>query len=126
MMENSFRLVLRVQLQTSGMFRLESETNSSENHIAIFECELKSPPMLSLTDHTYAEYVLAHRINFSNWVLVDLDNFMRGNPFYNEVLSKEAWQDRFTNTDEGNKKELERNKKLADIVGKYRSLLTKE
>lgn len=98
MQENEFRMVLRVTMQLTGQVLgkvegkgTDSETqhNYSGNHIAIFECELKSPPALSLIDHTYKEYVMAHRLNFGNWKLVDLDNFMKGNPFFSEYLTEE-------------------------------------
>jgi len=48
------------------------------NHIAIFECQLKQPPMLSLLNHTHFAFLMASRINFTNWRLVDVDNYMGG------------------------------------------------
>lgn len=40
------------------------------------------PPMLALEDHTHREFLMASRLNFANWKLVDVDNYMRGNvPF---------------------------------------------
>ena len=57
------------------------------NHIAVFECDLKVPPALSLMDHSYKEYILAHRLNFKNWRLVDLDNYMQGNPHFDTFAS---------------------------------------
>ena len=40
------------------------------------------PPMLSLEDHTHKEFLMASRLNFANWRLTDVDNYMRGNvPF---------------------------------------------
>jgi hypothetical protein len=67
------------------------------NHIAVFECALKTPPSLSLIDSTFKEYVVAHRINFSNWKLVDLDNYMQGNSFFANVTTAELWQKDFDN-----------------------------
>lgn len=63
------------------------------NHIAVFECVLKTPPALSLIDHSHKEYVLAHRINFANWRLVDLDNFMKGNTFFRKQITAQEWQE---------------------------------
>ena len=51
----------------------------SGNHVAIFECELKSPPQLALIDHSQDEFINAYRLNFKNWRIVDIDNFMEGN-----------------------------------------------
>ena len=97
MIQNSYRIVLKVQLQTSDLLTVENypkETYYTGNHIAIFECELKSPPLLSLSDHSYIEYLMAHRINFRNWKLVDIDNYMKGNPFFSEQVSKFEWNER--------------------------------
>ena len=35
---------------------------------------------------------MAHRINFSNWKLVDLDNYMNGNPYFSEYVDGEQWE----------------------------------
>lgn len=59
--------------------------NYSGNHVAIFECELKAPPQLSLIDHTYVDYFEAYRFNFKNWKLVDVDNFMDGNHYFSNI-----------------------------------------
>lgn len=47
---------------------------------------------MALIDHSFKEYVLAHRINFSNWKLVDLDNYMNGNPYFSEYVDGEQWE----------------------------------
>ena len=68
-LKNQFRYMLRVTLQiTDGgigkiNYDVDSERKSrdlmaekypdSENHIAIFECELKQPPILSLANHSH-------------------------------------------------------------------------
>lgn len=70
----------------------------SGNHIAIFECELKAPPQLSLIDHTYNQYIDAYRMNFKNWKIVDIDNFMEGNHFFKEVTEENLWATNVTNT----------------------------
>ena len=55
----------------------------SGNHIAIFECELKAPPALAQIDHDEDGLFEAYRLNFKNWRIVDIDNFMEGNSFFN-------------------------------------------
>lgn len=88
MTDNQFQMILRVTLQlTQGALgKLAGVDGFSSdytgNHIAVFECKLKVPPQLTLIDHTEREYILAHRLNFANWKLVDLDNFMKGNPYF--------------------------------------------
>ena len=68
------------------------------NHIAIFECELKAPPQLSLIDHTYADYIDAYRMNFKNWKIVDIDNFMEGNHFFSNLVEESAFNKKVTQT----------------------------
>lgn len=52
---------------------------------------------MSLIDSTFKEYVVSHRINFSNWKLVDLDNYMQGNSYFAKVTTAELWQQDFDN-----------------------------
>lgn len=52
------------------------------NHIAIFECELKQPPQMMLIDHSIGQFIDYYRMNFRNWKIVDIDNWMGGNPFF--------------------------------------------
>lgn len=39
-----------------------------------------------MIDHTYKDFIMAHRLNFQNWRLVDFDNYMVGNPFYKKFV----------------------------------------
>jgi hypothetical protein len=68
----------------------------SGNHIAIFECELKAPPQLSLIDHTLEMYVDAYRMNFKNWKIVDIDNFMEGNHYFSNIVEEKIWTNKVT------------------------------
>ena len=70
----------------------------SGNHIAIFECELKAPPQLAFIDHTYDDYINAYRMNFKNWKIVDIDNFMQGNHYFNEIQEQSVWDQKVKNT----------------------------
>jgi len=110
MNDNEFRMILRVQVHIGqneqgksalGRFNINGvpighPVNFSEdytgNHIAVFECQLKNPPVLSLIDHTYNEFVLAHRLNFAKWKLIDLDNYMRGNPYFSTWVTARQWE----------------------------------
>lgn len=95
-------LTMRMFLRTTicfkniGQFKAK-DSNSlygddySGNHIAIFECELKAPPQLSLIDHTYNQYIDAYRMNFKNWKIVDVDNFMDGNHYFSELKEESVW-----------------------------------
>lgn len=65
----------------------------SGNHIAIFECELKAPPQIAMCDHKYDEFLKAYRVNFRNWKLVDMDNYMEGNHFFSELREEAVWEE---------------------------------
>jgi hypothetical protein len=36
---------------------------------------------------------MAQRLNFANWRLVDIDNFMKGNSFFAKQVSAQEWQE---------------------------------
>ena len=100
MLERDFSLILRVtmQLTDGALGSLQTKGTNDEmrgdytgNHIAIFECELHHPPILSLADHDIESHILSSRINFQNWRLVDLDNFMKGNPPYSDFVTQVDW-----------------------------------
>ena len=59
---------------------MEDEYPNASNHIAIFETQLRQPPILALSNHTHKEFMMATRLNFTGWKLVDVDNYMKGNP----------------------------------------------
>lgn len=91
---------MRMFLRTTVCFKNLSITSEAEklhgpkfsgNHIAIFECELKAPPQLALIDHSYDMYIDAYRMNFKNWKIVDVDNFMEGNHFFSELKEEAVW-----------------------------------
>ena len=37
---------------------------------------------------------MKHRINFRNWRLFDVDNYMGGNPFFSDVLQQADWENK--------------------------------
>jgi hypothetical protein len=86
----TMRMLLRVTINFKdiGKFTGRDALYGDEytgNHIAIFECELKAPPQMALVDHTYNQYIDAYRVNFRNWKIVDIDNYMEGNHFFSEL-----------------------------------------
>ena len=102
-------LTMRMFLRTTvcfkdvGVFRGKDKErmygpNYSGNHVAIFECELKAPPQLSLIDHTYNMYIDAYRFNFKNWKLVDVDNYMDGNHFFSQIEEEKLWNEKVEKT----------------------------
>uniref|UniRef100_A0A7S3FVJ1 Uncharacterized protein n=1 Tax=Strombidium rassoulzadegani TaxID=1082188 RepID=A0A7S3FVJ1_9SPIT len=94
---------LRMFLRATVLFKREGVFESRDsvdvygedytgNHIAIFECEVKTPRQMILIDHTYPEYLEALRINFRDWKLVDVDNFFKGNPFFERFMDQQVWE----------------------------------
>ena len=63
----------------------------SGNHIAVFECQLKTPPSLALIDHGFFEYIKLQKMNMSNWRIVDVDHFMKGNSFFSKQVTGDEW-----------------------------------
>lgn len=100
MSEKELQLIFRVSIQLTdgalGTLEAKGTTGKTTsgytgNHIAIFEAELKHPPLLSIMDHTIESYLLSSRLKFQNWRLVDIDNFMKGNPPYSEFVTQVDW-----------------------------------
>lgn len=92
-------MILRVTMQIAdgALGKVEAKGDHAPleytgNHVAVFECQVKTPPALSLIDHSFKEYVLAHRMNFANWKLVDLDNYMHGNPYFSAYVDGNEWE----------------------------------
>ena len=96
MFAKQFRYLLRVTLQikdngigevTSKIVNERAQRDLSEheeypnegNHIAIFECQVKQLPMMTLATLSHKEFLFDGRLNFRNWKLVDVDNYMGGN-----------------------------------------------
>lgn len=105
------KIVLRVYYQISDASRLilldskskdllNAENNSSSNsnnnpskinkHFLVFENELKSPSSLALLNKDFESWLASHEIEMGNWKLVDADNFMKGNSFFNNKTTLEA------------------------------------
>lgn len=57
----------------------------------IFECQLKTPPALTLIDHNFFEYIKLQTMSMSNWRIVDVDHFMKGNSFFNKFITGDEW-----------------------------------
>ena len=102
LMAERIQMILRTTIcfKDIGKFTDNSKDKSlygnhySGNHVAIFECQLKAPPPLALIDHTRDSFFDAYRINFRNWRIVDVDNFMQGNTFFDKQQEPSVMEDR--------------------------------
>ena len=61
---------------------------------------------MALVDHTYNQYIDAYRVNFRNWKIVDIDNFMEGNHFFSELKEESVWKNQVSQALGGNKTEV--------------------
>ncbi len=54
----------------------------NNNHAAIFECLMVPPPTFKSFSETetYNEWIAKHK--FGIWKIIDLDNWMKGNPYF--------------------------------------------
>ena len=102
MIELNMRMLLRVVIIFKNIGIFEGVDKSqlygkdyTGNHIAIFECEMKTPPLLSKIDHDDTDFMNAYRINFLHWKLTDIDNFMGGNPYFREYEDPKVWESKF-------------------------------
>ena len=107
----TMRMLLRVTINFKDIGKFTGRDNLygeeyTGNHIAIFECELKAPPQMALVDHTYNQYIDAYRVNFRNWKIVDIDNFMEGNHFFSELKEESVWKNQVSQALGGNKTEV--------------------
>lgn len=50
--------------------------------------------MLALIDHDDDAFFNAYRLNFKKWRIVDIDNFMDGNGFFDEIQEESLWEGR--------------------------------
>lgn len=101
----SMRMFLRttVLFKDIGVFKGKDKSliysdSYSGNHVVIFECELKAPPQISLIDHTLKQFIDGYRMNFRNWKIADIDNFMGGNPFFADITNQKLWQTKIETT----------------------------
>jgi len=46
---------------------------------------------MALIDHSYGQFIDAYRVNFKNWRIVDIDNYMNGNSLFLQVKEEAVW-----------------------------------
>jgi hypothetical protein len=88
------KILLRMYFQITDSTELINLNNNNDNknseknenkifrHLLIFENELDSRSNLNLLNKNFSEWISGHELNMSNWKLVDVDNFMKGNPLF--------------------------------------------
>ena len=99
--ERNRKIVMRVYMFLKHPFKVSVKNNSNTdlieykedytyNHLAVFENELESPNHTFLINNNFESWMNKHK--FGEWKLVDVDNFMKGNPFF---LRKSSFLDSF-------------------------------
>ena len=99
--DQTMRMHMRttINFKDIGLFKQNKGGNPygesySGNHIAIFECNMKAPPQMSFIDHTYKEIMDNYRININKnkWKIVDIDNYMKGNSYFEKIEEEAVWK----------------------------------
>jgi len=54
------------------------------------------PPEISMCHLNHFEWYNKHRINHSNWKISDIDNYFKGNSFFNEDIPQSKYEETFT------------------------------
>jgi hypothetical protein len=65
-----------------GKRLFEYDDNYNFNHVCIFETDMIEPPKFKSFSklETYSEWISKH--SFSTWKMIDMDNYMKGNPYF--------------------------------------------
>lgn len=103
-------IVLRLYGIIRNIGKFSSQTSSNNlyspnytgNHIVIFENQLIQPPIVSLSRPDMDKWIKHHKIDNSLWKISDIDNYMRGNPFFSKLKDQAEYQkfiDRVKTTD---------------------------
>lgn len=85
-------------MRNLGTFSNANSSNSlyqssyRNNHIVIFENQLKEPPIISLTDPNIDRWLRHHKIDHNKWRISDIDNYMKGNPFFYKITDQEEFK----------------------------------
>ena len=64
----------------------------SGNHLVVFENQIIEPPIISLTSPNVDEWIKRHKINNNEWKISDIDNYMRGNKFFNKIMDQSEFK----------------------------------
>eukprot|EP00826_Nyctotherus_ovalis_P066461 TRINITY_DN9821_c0_g1_i1.p1 TRINITY_DN9821_c0_g1~~TRINITY_DN9821_c0_g1_i1.p1 ORF type:complete len:148 (+),score=44.28 TRINITY_DN9821_c0_g1_i1:271-714(+) len=59
------------------------------SHIMVFETQLKEPQVKSVVHPDYLSWLKEYKIEREKWLLVDVDNYMKGNSYLKRIVSKE-------------------------------------
>lgn len=72
----------KVTLKSGNSNLIEYSPDYSYNHLAVFENELIQPNHSFLINNSFESWLMKQKLDHKNWKLVDVDNFMKGNPFF--------------------------------------------
>ena len=69
------------------VFKTNDELKTWE-HLVIMECEMKAPPkwISKNKSENFSEWLT--KFNFGKWKIADIDNFMFGNPLFQNAKSR--------------------------------------
>ncbi|CAI2369124.1 unnamed protein product [Moneuplotes crassus] len=123
--ERNRSMVLRVYgvFKNLGRFKNQGKDLVSKkytgNHMVIFENQLHESDILELTDPDMEEWIKNYKINHNNWKITDIDNYMKGNPFFSKMMDASEFKDFVSQV---KKKNIPTEKDLPKTIGKYNLL----
>ncbi|CDW78630.1 UNKNOWN [Stylonychia lemnae] len=102
MQESQHSMILRVTFQFRDTNKALSASQGPEplydpdytgNHIIVFENQLTMPSLMAMIDHSEQEFINLRKLNFKNWRIVDIDNYMKGNSFFQKHKTDKEFTD---------------------------------
>jgi hypothetical protein len=94
--QSNRKIILRVSLFIKHNNRLSILKDGKETldyegytnkHLAVFENELIPPHHSYFIEHSFDDWLGRHTLDHNRWILVDVDNFMKGNTYFKDSQS---------------------------------------
>ena len=60
--------------------------------MVVFENQIIEPPIICLANPNVDNWIKRHKINNKNWKIADVDNYMQGNKFFNQILENSEFK----------------------------------
>jgi len=88
------QVILKCIVQITGDPCIFISTNKEDievndnNHIFVFENQLTEPKLKTIAHQDYLSWLKEYGIQRDQWLLVDVDNYMKGNSYFKKIESE--------------------------------------
>ncbi len=120
---DSNRLQVYPAGSTAGKIRRGPEFTG--RHVLVFENLLKAPPAQAAMTVPYVDWISDHKLPKDNWVLVDIDNYLNGNPYFVGMADIEKVKKAFK-INEVEMSELVTEKEMEEMMKKHENEVKRE